>query len=176
MNSINDTYAHHDGQIATGNEEVENNNAKANGPRQSPSQNELILLRSVWRHKRLSAREIHDASVRKTNWSYSTTRKTLDRMVAKGLLGIELVHGIKTFVPLVGKLETLADLISNFAKNILDSDQPIPAAAFIHSAMVEPEEIEALELLLRDYDKKRNTEKENKEKKDHKSEQAGGCE
>ncbi len=117
-----------------------------------PSNFELKLLRYLWQRERLSAREIHQASQVETGWSYSTTRKALDRMVAKGLLRIEQIHGLKTFAAAHSKLQTMAGLIKDFARNILDTDEPLPAAAFAHSKFIEPEEIEALGVLLEELD------------------------
>jgi len=113
-----------------------------------PSDYELKLLRHLWRHRRLSAREIQDLSETETQWSFSATRKTLERMVEKGLLAIEMVHGVKTYVAVQGKLETLAALVSDFARNVLDSTEPVPAATFAHSRLVSPEEVAELEHLL----------------------------
>ena len=113
-----------------------------------PSDYELKLLRHLWRHKRLSAREIQDLSEAETQWSFSATRKTLERMVDKGLLAIEMVHGVKTYAATQGKLETLAALVSDFARNVLDSTEPVPAATFAHSRLVSPEEVAELENLL----------------------------
>lgn len=117
-----------------------------------PSKFELKLLRHLWRSPRLSAREIHQASQQETNWSYSATRKTLDRMAEKGLVRIEVVHGIKTFAAVAAKLETLAGLISDFAKNMLGADAPLSAAAFAQSKVIDAGEIEALEALLEKLD------------------------
>ena len=114
----------------------------------SPSSSELKLLRTLWREGRLAAREVHDATAADTGWAYSTTRKTLDRMVAKGIVDLEVVHGMKTFKPTRSKLETMAGLIKDFAKNVLDADGPLPAAAFAHSRLLEEEEIAELEALL----------------------------
>ncbi len=113
-----------------------------------PSEYELKLLRHLWRHRRLSAREIHDASLSETNWSFSATRKTLERMVEKGLIHIEMVHGVKTYLASQSKLEMLATLVSAFARDVLDSDAPMPAATFAHSKLVSAEEIGELEALL----------------------------
>ena len=113
-----------------------------------PSDYELKLLRHLWKRGRLSAREIQDLSEADTQWSFSTTRKTLERMVEKGVVGIELVHGMKTFVATQGKLETLAALASDFARNVLDSSEPIPVATFTHSRLVSPDEVAELESLL----------------------------
>ena len=113
-----------------------------------PSDYELKLLRHLWRDGRLSARELHEASAVETQWSYSATRKTLERMVEKGLVRIESVHGLNTYVAGQSKLETVAALANAFARDVLDLDAPLPAAAFTGSNLVAPEEIEELEGLL----------------------------
>ncbi len=114
----------------------------------TPSHGELNLLKHLWRSKRLSAREIHDASVSVSGWSYSTTRKTLDRMVDKGLIAVEPVHGIKTFSACQSKLSVMAALIKDFTSNILEADAPLPAATFAHSKLISKDEIEELKSLL----------------------------
>jgi BlaI family transcriptional regulator, penicillinase repressor len=113
-----------------------------------PSDYELKLLRHLWRRGRLSARELHDASQAETNWSYSATRKTLERMVEKGLVSIEAVHGLNTYAAAQSKVETLAMLASAFARDVLDLDAPLPVAAFAGSKLVSPGEIAELETLL----------------------------
>jgi predicted transcriptional regulator len=113
-----------------------------------PSDYELKLLRHLWRARRLSARELHDASAGETQWSYSATRKTLERMVEKGLVRVEAVRGLNTYVAVQSKLETVATLANAFARDVLDLDAPLPAAAFAGSALIAPDEIEELENLL----------------------------
>jgi len=113
-----------------------------------PSDYELKLLRHLWRRGRMSARELHEASVEETQWSYSATRKTLERMVEKGLARIETFHGLNTYVAGQSKLETVATLANAFARDVLDLDAPLPAAAFTGSGLIAPEEIEELEGLL----------------------------
>ena len=119
-----------------------------------PTDTELTLLRPLWQSRRLSAREIHDATEASTGWSFSSTRKTLDRMVDKELIAIEMVHGVKTFIPTTPKLSVLASLIGDFSKNILGSDQPLPAAAFVGSSLISEDEIDELEDLLKDLNEK----------------------
>jgi BlaI family penicillinase repressor len=113
-----------------------------------PSGSELKLLRALWSAPRLSAREIQDATEASTNWSYSATRTTLDRMEEKGLVKVSAVHGIKTYAAAQSKVAVLALLAQDFARNVLDSDEPLPAAAFAHSKLLDAEEIEELQALL----------------------------
>ena len=126
-----------------------------------PSEGELRLLRTLWKSKRLSAREIHEASRKATGWAYSTTRKTLERMEAKSLVRIQTVHGIKTYIALVGKVETMARLITRFSKRILDGEGPMPASAFINSKLIDPAELDELEALLQAYDVDRDETSDN---------------
>jgi predicted transcriptional regulator len=113
-----------------------------------PADSELKLLRALWGAHRLSAREVHEASLADTRWSYSATRKTLDRMEEKGLVKVEAVHGVKTYAAARPKLETLAGLIKDFARSVLDTDAPMPAATFASSRLLDSEEIAALQALL----------------------------
>lgn len=115
---------------------------------QNPSETELVLLKALWREGRLSAREVHEATEEVTAWSFSATRKTLERMEAKGLIKVEPLHGMKTYLPLRSKIDVMARLIQNFATRVLDTDEPLPAAAFTGSKLLEPSEVEELETLL----------------------------
>jgi predicted transcriptional regulator len=113
-----------------------------------PSDAELRLLQTLWGPERLSAREIHEAAGGDAVWSYSSTRKTLDRMEEKGLVAVKAVHGIKTYAAAQPKLVTLAGLIRDFARNVLGADGPLPAATFVNARMIDEDEIEELEALL----------------------------
>lgn len=117
-------------------------------PRLAPT--EIVLMRAVWRLGRASARELHEASADETGWSLSATRKTLDRMVEKGALRTEGVHGVKVFAAARPKLETLAALIRGFAVGLLGGDRPPPAAAFVGTGLVTEAEADELEALLRE--------------------------
>jgi BlaI family transcriptional regulator, penicillinase repressor len=119
-----------------------------------PNDSEMKLLRHLWQVPRLSARELHEAALPATGWSYSTTRKVLDRMEEKGLVAVKNVHGLKTFAAAEPKLKTLARLIQDFSHNVLESSAPLPVAAFANSALINGDEIEKLERLIRALDRK----------------------
>ena len=62
-----------------------------------PNPSELEVLKALWSSHRLSAREIHDRIGDAQGWSYSTTRTVVQRMVDKGLVNKDSVHGLAVF-------------------------------------------------------------------------------
>lgn len=116
----------------------------------TPSNAELELLKCLWRQDVCSARELHDAVAPTLEWSYSSTRKTLERMVDKGLVAEGAQHGLNVYRAKVGKIATLAALSTDFARRVLEIDGPLPTQAFADSRLLSESELEQLEALLLD--------------------------
>lgn len=116
----------------------------------TPSNAELELLKCLWRRDTCSARELHDAAAPTLGWSYSSTRKTLERMVDKGLVAERAQHGLNVYRAKVGKVATLAALSADFARRVLEIDGPLPSQAFADSRLLSEDELEQLEALLHD--------------------------
>ncbi len=114
-----------------------------------PSNAELELLKCLWRVDACSARALHDQAAPALDWSYSSTRKTLERMVDKGLVAETQQHGVNVYRAAVGKVSTLAALSSDFARRVLEIDGPLPAQAFADSRLLNADEIDELEAMLR---------------------------
>jgi Predicted transcriptional regulator len=119
----------------------------------TPSNAELELLKCLWRNGASSARELHNSAAPTLEWSYSSTRKTLERMVDKGLVKESSDHGLNVYRAKVGKVATLAALSADFARRVLEIDGPLPTQAFADSRLLSEREIGQLEALLRDVDK-----------------------
>lgn len=113
-----------------------------------PSASELTILKALWQQSPLSAREIHQQIAEQLGWSYSSTRKTLDRMQEKGLLQTFDVHGLKVFEPRADKVKTLAAYTLDFAERVLEIKGPVPAAFFAGSELLSDTELKELEALL----------------------------
>ncbi|AWF82086.1 penicillinase repressor [Microbulbifer sp. A4B17] len=113
-----------------------------------PSPSELALLKALWKQKPLSARELHDRVKPELEWSYSSTRKTLDRMRDKSLVTQSEIHGIHVYSPTVDKVETLALYARDFAERVLELDGPLPVAMFAGSKLMSEEDIEELQAVL----------------------------
>jgi predicted transcriptional regulator len=116
-----------------------------------PSISELSLLKALWRQQPMSAREIHDAVEAELGWSYSSTRKTLERMLDKGMVRQELRHGVQVYAAASDKVDTLAAFAHDFGKRVMEIDTPLPINMFTGSKLVDDDELARLEQLLNDW-------------------------
>jgi len=62
-----------------------------------PSTPELCVLKALWRQAPLSAREIHEAVEEELAWSFSSTRKTVERMMEKQMVAQHVRHGVQVY-------------------------------------------------------------------------------
>lgn len=116
----------------------------------APSNAELALLKCLWHNEACSARELHTGVADTLGWSYSSTRKTLERMVDKGLVDERSEHGLNVYRARVGKVQTLAALSSDFARRVLELDGELPLQAFADSRLLTTDELDQLDTLLRE--------------------------
>lgn len=116
-----------------------------------PSVTELSLLKCLWKQHPLSAREIHDLVAEELQWSYSSTRKTLERMVEKQMVNLQVVHGMNVYAAALDKIETLAAFTRDFGKRVMEMDEPLPVNMFTGSKLVNPAELAELEQMLHDW-------------------------
>ncbi|NRR33582.1 BlaI/MecI/CopY family transcriptional regulator [Oxalobacteraceae bacterium] len=116
-----------------------------------PSVSELSLLKALWKQAPLSAREIHAQVSDELGWSFSSTRKTLDRMLEKQLVSQHSAHGVHVYTALADKVATLAAFAHDFGRRVMELDTPLPVTMFTGSKLVDPTELAELEQLLQDW-------------------------
>jgi BlaI family penicillinase repressor len=116
-----------------------------------PSITELTVLKALWRQQPLSAREIHDQVVGELNWTYSSTRKTLERLLEKGSVRQHAVHGVQVYEAVLEKVGTLAAFAHDFGKRVMEMDAPLQVNMFTGSKLVDDAELAQLEQLLNDW-------------------------
>lgn len=116
-----------------------------------PSITELTVLKSLWKQHPLSAREIHQHVEAELDWSYSSTRKTLERMLDKGYLRQHVIHGVQVYEAALEKVDTLAAFAHDFGKRVMEMDSPLPVTMFTGSKLVDDAELAQLEQLLNDW-------------------------
>jgi len=116
-----------------------------------PSPTELCLLKALWKDAPLSARTLHERVEDELGWSYSSTRKTLERMLDKGMVAQDLAAGIQVYRPLLEKVDTLAAFARDFSHRVMEMDAPLAAAMFTGSKLVDEAELARLDQLLNDW-------------------------
>jgi predicted transcriptional regulator len=116
-----------------------------------PSISELSVLKSLWRQQPLSAREIHEQVAGELGWSYSSTRKTLERMLEKGSVRQDIRHGVQVYEAVLEKVDTLAAFAHDFGKRVMELGAPLPVNMFTGSKLVDADELAQLEQLLHDW-------------------------
>ena len=116
-----------------------------------PSITELTLLKCLWKQHPLSAREIHDRVEEELAWSYSSTRKTLERMLEKGMISQHSAHGMNVYAPVLEKVETLAEFAHDFSHRVMELNAPLPVNMFTGSRLVNQHELKELEQLLAEW-------------------------
>ena len=115
-----------------------------------PNPSELEVLKALWSHDRLSAREVHDKIGEAQGWSYSTTRTVIQRMVDKGLVNKTSVHGLAVFAAADRKVDLISRLVRSFTKRVLEADPTaLPASAFAGSRLLDEGERAELDALLK---------------------------
>lgn len=108
-------------------------------------------MKALWRESPISARVLHVRVADELGWSYSSTRKTLERMLEKGMVGQETVAGIHVYHPLLEKVDTLAGFARDFSRRVMEMDAPLAAAMFTGSKLVDEKELERLDQLLNEW-------------------------
>jgi len=116
-----------------------------------PSITELTLLKALWKQHPLSAREIHERVEEELAWSYSSTRKTLERMLEKGMISLHSIHGMNVYAPVLEKVETLAAFAHDFSHRVMEMNAPLPVNMFTGSKLVNQHELKELEQLLSEW-------------------------
>ena len=115
-----------------------------------PTAPELEILKVLWQRQPRTSRELHDEIEAQFHWSYSSTRKTLERMGEKGLVNITSEGNKRIYTAQVDKVKTLASFAQDFAKRVFELDGPLPVAMFTDSKLIDDGEIADLEKLLKD--------------------------
>lgn len=115
---------------------------------QAPSQAELIVLKQLWASGEQSAREVHERVAMVTDWSYSTTRTLLARMVQKGLVGKRDSHGLALYEAAETKVTLIGKMVKSFSQKVLELDGALPVSAFSDSKLLDEGELDELSRLL----------------------------
>lgn len=116
-------------------------------PPTHPTPAELALLKQLWARGELTARELHESAGEQLGWTSSSTRRTLDRMIEKGLVTALERHGVKLHAAAAPKVATLADMARDFLVRVMEIETPA-AMALNGGALLTDEEAAELKRLV----------------------------
>ena len=112
------------------------------------TKSELAILKVLWKQGEASAREVHEGLPEALGWAYSTTRTTVERMVAKGLLERRSFHGINVYRAAISRVAGLAGVVRDLAERVFETDYAPVVSLFAESDALTDEELEELSRLL----------------------------
>lgn len=118
-----------------------------NSPPQ-PTKPELAILKLLWENEPLSARAVDAGVSAAFEWSFSTLRTVLERMVDKGLLEKSHAGGVNVYSPAIGKVSLLGRMIEDFTSRVLEIDAAPAAVMFADSKLLSDDELIELEAML----------------------------
>jgi len=113
-----------------------------------PNPPELVLLKALWAGGAMPVRALHDKCAAELGWSFSSTRKTVERMVDKGMLSMNAGKGAMVYRARVSKSATLAQMTRDHLRRVLEIDGPVPAALFTGSQILSDDDLDEIEGLL----------------------------
>ncbi|WP_100914697.1 BlaI/MecI/CopY family transcriptional regulator [Pseudoalteromonas spongiae] len=117
---------------------------------------ELEILKSLWQQQPLTGKEIHQRMESLYGWSYSSTRKTLERMAQKNYVSVETQGNKKIYSALLDKVPTLAAFVKDFSERVLEINGNLPVAMFSGSQLFEQDELSELEAHLNTLQQQKN--------------------
>ena len=119
---------------------------------------ELEIHKTLWQQQPQTGKEIHNKLAPLYGWTYSSTRKTLERMLDKGTIRHERQGNKKIYFSLLDKVPTLAAYAQDFAKRVMEIDGPLPIAMFSDSQLIQQDELQELEDVLNKLNKNQDGE------------------
>lgn len=93
-------------------------------------------------------RRLHELCADQLKWTFSSTRKTLSRMVDKDMVAMEITDGPAHYRARLSKNMALTGLSRDFLYRVLETEGPIPRQIFVGSKLLSDDELEELEGLL----------------------------
>ena len=117
--------------------------------RQKLSDPEWEIMKILWEHGPQAARDIFAHLKGSTDWSYSTMKTYVHRMVGKGWLKYEQIGNSYLYRPAVGKNRAVRKAIEDFSGRVLDGVLTPFVAYFAEKGSLTSEDIEQLENIVK---------------------------
>ena len=114
----------------------------------SPTASELAVLRVLWKRKKATVREVHEEVYHGTDTGYTSALKTLQNMLAKGLVTRITDSRQHIYAPAVAERSTLNHVVSGWIDSTFAGSSLALAMQALDARPVSAEELEQLKALV----------------------------
>jgi BlaI family penicillinase repressor len=114
------------------------------------TEGEWAIMRAVWESQPCAAPTVQEALQKSRNWSYSTVRTMMDRMVAKGLLAPEKIRNLTLYRAVVTPEQAQHGEVFYALKNAFNGATTPMMQCLLDTGDISSEELGELEKLIRE--------------------------
>jgi BlaI family penicillinase repressor len=112
------------------------------------TEGEWAIFRAVWDNEPCAAPTVQEKLVGRKNWTYSTVKTMMDRMVAKGLLRTERIRNLILYSSAITKKQAQSGEIMRAVKRAFDGALT-PMMQFLLDNNLSEEQLNELEALIK---------------------------
>ena len=110
---------------------------------------EWTIIKSVWEHEPCAAPAIQEVLHRRTQWTYSTVRTLMDRMVGKGLLTAEKVRNLTLYRSAVTRTQAQRGELRYALKHAFNGALTPMVQCLLETSPLSAQELAEIEALIR---------------------------
>ena len=110
---------------------------------------EWSIIKAVWEHEPCAAPAIQEKLHKQTEWTYSTVRTLMDRMVAKGLLTAEKIRNLTLYRSAVTRQQAQRGELLYALKNAFNGALTPMVQSLLETGDLSAEELTELESLIK---------------------------
>ena len=115
---------------------------------------EWSIIKAVWENEPCAAPAIQEKLHKQTEWTYSTVRTLMDRMVAKGLLTAEKVRNLTLYRSAVTREQAQRGELLYALKNAFNGALTPMMQCLLETGELSAKELAGLETLIKEKKKK----------------------
>src|SRR6266571_8353535 len=120
---------------------------------------EWTIIKAVWENEPCAAPAIQEKLHKQTEWTYSTVRTLMDRMVAKGLLTAEKIRNLTLYRSAVTREQAQRGELLYALKHAFNGALTPMVQCLLQTGEISADELAGLESLIREKKKKKATKK-----------------
>ena len=123
------------------------------------TESEWTIIKAVWESEPCTAPAIQEKLHKQTEWTYSTVRTIMDRMVAKGLLTAEKIRNLTLYRSAVTRARAQRGELLYALKNAFNGALTPMVQCLLETSDLTAEELTGLESLIKERRRKKAAKK-----------------